>query len=94
MTAPCEHLVSVPNDPKPRQGCGPCLAKGDTWVHLRFCVACGAVGCCDESPNRHARAHAATPGHPVARSAEPDEMWAFCYPHDDGIEIEGPEIWA
>jgi hypothetical protein len=90
----CGHLESVPNDPKPRTGCRLCLEKGDTWVHLRFCLTCGEVGCCDQSPNRHARAHGAAAGHEVARSAEPEEMWAWCYPDDVGVEIDGPEIWA
>jgi uncharacterized UBP type Zn finger protein len=94
MQTICQHLESVPNDPKPRGGCGPCLAKGDTWVHLRFCITCGAVGCCDQSPNRHARAHAAQPGHEVARSAEPGEMWAWCYPDNTGVDLDGPEHWA
>jgi hypothetical protein len=51
-------------------------------VHLRLCLACGHVGCCDESPNRHATAHFQADGHPVIRSFEPDEDWAYCYPDD------------
>ncbi len=94
MTAPCEHLVSVPVNPKPAGGCGPCLKQGDTWVHLRFCVTCGVVGCCDQSKNRHARAHAGLTDHPVARSKEPAEMWAWCYLDETGFAVDGPETWA
>ncbi|MEK7252792.1 MAG: UBP-type zinc finger domain-containing protein [Actinomycetota bacterium] len=94
MDTACEHLVAVRADPKPDGGCGPCLERGDTWVHLRFCVTCGAVGCCDQSKNRHARAHAASTGHPVARSKEPAEMWAWCYQHEAGIAVDGAETWA
>ncbi len=93
MKAPCHHLDNVVNGPKPRTGCETCLAQGDTWVHLRFCLTCGAVGCCDESKNRHSRKHAATPGHEAARSAEPDEMWAWCYQHETGVDVDGPETW-
>lgn len=94
METICQHLESIPNDPKPRSGCASCLAQGSTWVHLRFCLTCGEVACCDESPNRHARAHAAQSGHPVARSAEPEEMWAWCYPDNTGVGVDGPEVWA
>lgn len=90
----CDHLLAVPDAPKPPGGCPACLALGDTWVHLRFCVTCGTVGCCDQSKNRHARAHAAGTGHPVARSKEPGEMWAWCYPDDEGITLPFDETWG
>ena len=64
-----EHLV-----------CEACVPTGATWVHLRTCQACGVTLCCDSSPNRHARAHAAAMGHPVMASAEPGERWMFCFP--------------
>ena len=70
--------------PVPEGGCPACIEMGDTWVHLRFCVTCGAVGCCDDSKNRHARKHAAAGGHPVIRSKEPGDSWAYCYEHDMG----------
>jgi hypothetical protein len=60
-------------------GCAECLASGDDWVHLRLCMACGHVGCCDSSPNRHASRHFAETGHPVMRSFQPGEEWAWCF---------------
>jgi hypothetical protein len=85
--APCEHLATVEDGPKPDGGCEPCLELGDTWVHLRFCVTCRTVGCCDDSKNRHARRHAEATGHPVIRTKEPDENWAWCIPDDVGIGL-------
>jgi uncharacterized UBP type Zn finger protein len=90
----CTHLDDVPADPKPQGGCTACLAVGDKWVHLRFCIECGNIGCCDQSKNRHARSHAAESGHPVARSKEPGEMWAWCYEDETGVPIEAEEAWA
>ena len=94
MTARCLHLADVPNDPKPGGGCPPCLAAGGTWVHLRFCVSCGAVGCCEQSKNQHAKHHWLAEGHPVIRSMEPGEMWAWCYPDAGGMTVPGAETWA
>lgn len=94
MNQLCEHLEAVTNEPKPAGGCGPCLAMGDTWVHLRFCATCSAVGCCDDSKNRHARAHARETGHQVMRSKEPGEMWAYCFEDDLGVIVPGEEAWA
>ena len=68
--------------PMPEGGCAACIELGDTWVHLRFCLTCGVVGCCDDSKNQHARKHAAIGGHPTIRSKEPGEFWAYCYTHD------------
>lgn len=90
----CEHLAAVGDAPKPPGGCVACLAIGDTWVNLRFCVTCGIVACCDASKNRHARRHAGEAGHPVARSRQPGEMWAWCYPDDEGIDLPFEESWA
>ena len=78
----CEHLAAhhdrfVP--PRTPHGCEECLAIGDTWVHLRLCLDCGHVGCCDSSPNRHARAHFHEDDHPVMRSFEPGEEWRWCF---------------
>ena len=81
----CAHLQSVGNTPKPEGGCQECIELGDTWVHLRFCATCGRVGCCDDSKNRHATRHARTVGHPVIRTKEPGENWAWCVPDELGI---------
>ncbi len=67
-------------------GCEECEKSGDQWVHLRICLVCGQVGCCDSSPNRHATRHAQGTGHPIIASFEPGENWAFCYPHDRYLE--------
>jgi signal transduction histidine kinase len=84
----CEHLEAVENTPKPEGGCEQCLAAGDTWVHLRFCVECGQVGCCNDSKNKHASRHAAESGHPVMRTKEPDENWAWCFVDEMGVRLD------
>jgi uncharacterized UBP type Zn finger protein len=78
---PDPHLVFVHDDVVPRtpEGCEECLRTGSPWVHLRLCLTCGHVGCCDSSPNRHARRHAGVDGHPIVRSMEPGEDWRWCY---------------
>ena len=81
-TKPCEHLMTVDAGPIPNGGCVECLATGDSWVHLRYCTACSEIRCCDDSPNQHASKHAAATDHKVIRSAEPGEMWAYCYEHN------------
>jgi uncharacterized UBP type Zn finger protein len=63
------------------EGCEECLAMGDEWVHLRICMTCGHVGCCDNSKNKHATKHHEATGHPIIRSYEPGEDWLWCYPH-------------
>ena len=65
--------------PRTPNGCEECLRLGTEWVHLRLCLTCGHVGCCDSSPLRHARAHAYSVGHPIVQSFEPDESWRWCY---------------
>ena len=79
--ASCTHLdqVRLVEPPAEVAGCEDCLAIGGTWVHLRMCMTCGHVGCCDSSPNRHATAHHAATGHPIVRSAQPGEEWSWCY---------------
>ena len=86
MSAPCEHLENIPLVDMPSGGCEDCLAIGDTWVHLRYCVACGHTGCCDSSKNRHARKHWNDTSHGVVRSKEPQEYWAYCFPDDAFVE--------
>ncbi len=74
------HLQMVrPVTPNTPQGCEECLAQGTGWVHLRMCLTCGHVGCCDSSPGRHARRHAATSEHPIVESYEPGEDWRWCF---------------
>jgi uncharacterized UBP type Zn finger protein len=77
----CTHLdrVEVTEVPEDVAGCEDCLKIGGRWVHLRMCETCGHVGCCDNSPNRHATAHFHATAHPIIRSAEPDEDWSWCY---------------
>lgn len=80
--APCAHVETLP-DPPPTVAadeCAGCVAVGRSdWVHLRACLSCGTVGCCDSSPLRHATAHFEASGHPVMRSVEPGEEWRWCY---------------
>jgi CPA2 family monovalent cation:H+ antiporter-2 len=76
----CPHAGQVAGAVVPHtSGCEECLERGDAWVHLRLCLSCGHVGCCDSSPNRHARAHHEQEGHHVVRSAEPGESWIYCF---------------
>jgi uncharacterized UBP type Zn finger protein len=89
VSAPCPHLENVPLDPMPEGGCTKCLEIGDTWVHLRYCVACGTTRCCDSSKNKHARAHFHETGHGVVRSKEPEEYWAYCFPDDEIVGTAG-----
>lgn len=90
--AECTHLdqVRITELPGSVAGCEDCLASGGKWLHLRICLGCGKVGCCDDSPNRHARAHAAESGHPIIRSIEPGEQWAWCFL--DEVAMVLPEV--
>lgn len=90
MSDTCTHLdpgaVVTPSS----EGCEDCLASGGRWVHLRLCMTCGHVGCCDSSPNRHATAHFhAEPDHAVIRSYEPGEDWWWCYVDEVALEVPG-----
>jgi uncharacterized UBP type Zn finger protein len=77
----CTHLdqVQLTALPAEVEGCEDCLAAGTRWVHLRICLQCGHVGCCDSSPQRHASAHARDSEHPIIRSLEPGEDWSWCF---------------
>jgi uncharacterized UBP type Zn finger protein len=76
----CTHLQLIQNvRPSSLEGCEGCLKLGDRWVHLRVCLTCGYVGCCDSSRNKHASQHARETGHHVVRSFEPGEIWVWCY---------------
>ncbi|MDF3289856.1 UBP-type zinc finger domain-containing protein [Streptomyces silvisoli] len=84
MTVLHDPHLSLVRDVVPRtpDGCEECLRLGMGWVHLRLCLTCGHVGCCDSSPGRHARAHAAAIGHPIVRSLQPGEHWRWCFAHE------------
>ena len=83
----CVHLEAIHAVRRPkRRECEECVKIGSDWVHLRTCQECGAPLCCDDSPRRHATAHAKATGHPVIASAEPGERWLYCYPDDEMVE--------
>ena len=79
MKHSCTHLEQVQFRNTDKQGCEECLKMNDTWVHLRLCMVCGHVGCCDSSKNKHATKHFHRMKHPVVRSIEPGENWIWCY---------------
>jgi CPA1 family monovalent cation:H+ antiporter len=79
----CQHLGTIEDvTPTSADGCEDCRREGTRWVHLRACLQCGHVGCCDNSPGRHATAHWQATSHPLIRSVEPGEAWAWCYADD------------
>ncbi|WP_415947763.1 UBP-type zinc finger domain-containing protein [Streptomyces sp. KLOTTS4A1] len=79
MTSRCTHRDGMRPVTAGSDGCAECLALGDAWVHLRMCLSCGHVGCCDSSKNRHATRHFHSTKHPIAASHEPGETWIWCY---------------
>jgi predicted GNAT family acetyltransferase len=93
MASPCAHLASVLilEGPDEVDGCETCLVEGTGWVHLRMCMTCGVVGCCDDSPGKHARAHAEAETHPVVRSIEPGESWSYCFIDDAIFHVAGSD---
>lgn len=82
----CQHIAEIDRVTPSADGCEDCLRTGDWWVHLRLCQTCGHVGCCDESPNRHARAHYLSTDHSVIRSFEQGESWLWCFKDEVGVE--------
>ena len=88
MSDACSHLdqIDLQIEPDSTEGCSECIAIGSGWVHLRMCMSCGHVACCDTSPNRHASKHAASSGHPIVRSLEPGEDWLWCF--EDELAME------
>ena len=76
---PCTHLDQIQDVTPSAEGCEECLKTGGRWVHLRICLTCGHVGCCNSSPGKHATAHYEDTGHPIVRSFEPGETWRYCY---------------
>ena len=85
MASPCPHLAHPTITSTATRVCEECVKMGDTWVHLRLCMECGHVGCCDSSKNKHATKHFHRSKHPVIRSIEPGESWTWCYVD----EVEG-----
>ena len=75
----CLHLEQITEVMPSADGCEDCLRTGGKWLHLRLCMSCGHVGCCDSSPNRHATKHFHSSLHPIIRSFEPGEEWGWCY---------------
>ena len=88
----CEHIQTVRDVPDKRRVCEDCIKTGDSWVHLRVCLGCVHVGCCDSSKNKHATKHFRATRHPIVRSMEPGEEWGWCYVDEvmfdftDGVE--------
>lgn len=89
--AGCTHLdhVHIHELPAAVEGCEDCLATGGKWLHLRICLECGKVGCCDDSPGQHARVHARAAGHPIIRSIEPHEEWSWCFIDELALLVPG-----
>ena len=89
--AVCTHLgeVVVRELPSEVGGCEDCLRQGGKWLHLRICLTCGHVGCCDDSPNRHATAHHHATSHSIIRSLEPGEDWSWCYVDEVAFRLDG-----
>jgi uncharacterized UBP type Zn finger protein len=79
MSAHCKHLNLIRAVTPGTRGCAECLKMGDSWVHLRLCLTCGHVGCCDDSKNKHASRHFRETQHPLMRSFEPGETWGWCF---------------
>jgi uncharacterized UBP type Zn finger protein len=89
---PCTHLdtVEITELPADVEGCEECLQTGGAWCHLRICLTCGHVGCCDSSPGKHASAHARAEEHPIIRSIQPGEDWSWCFVDELALRI--PEV--
>lgn len=86
LSNPCPHVTGEMKKEhvhRPAVACEECVAMGSSWVHLRVCLQCGHVGCCDSSQNRHATQHYLKTHHPIITSGEAGETWAFCYPDDE-----------
>src|ERR1700729_72472 len=87
LSLPCDHVheTTIRHVKRPEAGCVDCLKIGGRWVHLRVCLTCGHVACCDSSPHRHATKHHKHSGHPIITSAEAGETWVYCYVDDQGL---------
>jgi uncharacterized UBP type Zn finger protein len=89
LTRPCSHVKGdiIRKIERPQAACEDCIIEGSQWVHLRVCLNCGHVGCCDQSPRQHATRHFIETKHPLITSAEEGEDWAFCYDHNQVLSI-------
>ena len=85
----CSHLDQIRDVTPHTTGCEECMKAGERWVHLRMCLSCGHVGCCDTSKNKHATKHFHQTGHAIMQSMEPGEDWAWCF--IDEVELEPAE---
>lgn len=82
----CPHLSQIKHVKAKVHGCEECLRTGDQWVHLRLCMTCGHIGCCDDSKNKHATKHFHATKHPIIRSIEPGEEWGWCFVDEEMFE--------
>lgn len=82
----CTHTEQIQDVTPHAKGCEDCMKTGDRWVHLRLCLTCGHVGCCNSSKNKHASKHFRETGHPIVKSFEPGETWGWCYA--DEVQID------
>lgn len=89
MTQACTHVGQIDAVTPHADGCEDCLKTGDTWFHLRLCMNCGYVGCCDDSKNKHATKHFYAKGHPIIKSFEPGEDWGWCYEDEMVLDAGG-----
>ena len=87
MSKTCTHLNAIRDVTPSALGCQECLETGDAWLHLRLCRTCGHVGCCDQSPNRHATKHFHATTHPIITSIEPNEDWSWCFVDELVMEL-------
>ena len=87
MSARCDHMATINQVTPSAQGCEECLKTGSVWLHLRLCRSCGHVGCCDDSPNRHATAHFRATHHPIIEGYDPPEGWGWCYVDDIIVDL-------
>ena len=84
----CSHMDKIKAVKEPERMCPECAKQGDSWVHLRQCLICGQVGCCDSSKNQHATKHFHTAKHPIMKSIEPGEDWGWCFVDEVEIDVD------
>lgn len=94
MADRCEHLGVLTSVSPRADGCEECMAAGGGWVHLRMCMTCGHIGCCDSSPNTHATKHFHETSHPVMQSYEPGESWWWCYIDNISFAVAGAASYS